>query len=361
MRLSFLDSIRGGAAFIVLTSHLHYATRTETDFISWYVFRLFDASIFAVAIFFVLSGMVLFIQIEGEKQNYLQFVIRRVFRIFPASIVAVTLSYLIYVLYQPGPLPSRGPWFNGVSWPDGVSFDDFVHHLILEGPVNLLPPLWSLVIEWRVSLIFPILAALLIWSPRITGVVTALLALIIGLLPTPLVQAEGYLIAVFYASFFVAGALIGMFRLELILFFRKKPVLRYTLFIVCGYVLCFRIVGGALLGQAKLGLVGCAWIIFCMSDSKMRHLLRMRGFRFLGKISYSLYLVHIIWIGILFRALDGISPLLICVAVIAASLLSAVFLNWLIEMPFNRIGRRIAHALAWPSLKAMTVQMMRMI
>jgi len=43
--------------------------------------------VFAVSIFFVLSGLVLYLQIEGEKVNYLKFVVRRAFRIFPPALL----------------------------------------------------------------------------------------------------------------------------------------------------------------------------------------------------------------------------------------------------------------------------------
>jgi peptidoglycan/LPS O-acetylase OafA/YrhL len=89
---------------IVVTSHLHYVAAAQTWFFELWVLRVFKASVFAVSIFFVLSGLVLYLQIEGERASYIKFVIRRAFRIFPACIVAVTISYLIYLIWVPSPL-----------------------------------------------------------------------------------------------------------------------------------------------------------------------------------------------------------------------------------------------------------------
>lgn len=355
MRLSFLDSIRGAAALIVVTAHLHFAARPETWFLSLNGLRIFNQSVFAVAIFFVLSGLVLFLQIERERVNYFRFVVRRAFRIFPACIFAVTASYVIYLLWSPAPVVSRGEWFNEVTWPPGITFDSYVGHLSLSGPDALLRTLWSLVIEWRVSLIFPAIVMLFMWSPWLAGLISAGAALAIAASPVSLITAGAYGIpgwyfyVAFFSTFFVAGTLIAAYRLHLVLFFRKWPLARYALLAVSIYYLCFRSASDDRYGYMTLGLVGCALIIFCMSDSRARRLLRLRPFRYLGKISYSLYLVHIIWIGILFRALDGTNALVISVAVIAASILSADLTYRWIEAPANRLGRRISAQIKWPS------------
>ncbi|MDA9389905.1 hypothetical protein WN73_04005 [Bradyrhizobium sp. CCBAU 45394] len=78
---------------------MHYTAPPETWFFRLQGLRIFNQSVFAVAIFFVLSGLVLFLQIEGEKVNYARLVIRRAFRIFPACIFAATASYAIYLLW----------------------------------------------------------------------------------------------------------------------------------------------------------------------------------------------------------------------------------------------------------------------
>ena len=351
MRLSFLDSIRGIASLIVVTAHLHYTAGAETWFVDLYVLRIFKASAFAVAIFFVLSGLVLFLQVEGERVSYIKFVVRRAFRIFPACAVAVTVSYAIYVFWEPQPVLSRGSWFNDVSWPPGIPTDTYIGHLLLDGSDALLRPIWSLVIEWRVSLIYPAIVIMLVWSPIFAGILAIALAVAIAAAPTSILFTGlygipgSYLIAAYYSTLFAAGAFIAAYRLELIIFFRRWPMTRYALWAICVYFLCFRSLRDGLL----FGLIGCALIVVCMSQSSVRQFLRMKSLRYLGKISYCLYLVHIIWIGVLFRVLDGVHPLLISSAVIVASVLSADLMSRFIEIPANRMGRAIVHAVKWPA------------
>ncbi|WP_342714456.1 acyltransferase [Bradyrhizobium sp. B024] len=357
MRLSFLDSIRGIASLIVVTSHLHFTAGPETRFLNFYGLRFFNQSAFAVMIFFVLSGLVLYLQAEGENINYLRFVVRRAFRIFPACIFAISLSYAIYLLWNPAPLASRG-WFNDVSWPAGITFDSYLHHLLLDGADSLLRPIWSLVIEWRVSLIFPALLILFAWSPRMAAILAIATAIIIPLLPASVLTAGAfeiqgrYFYTAFFVPFFMAGVFIAAYRFQIVLLLRRTPLLRYAMLAVCIYYLCFRAGDGSLSDQLALGLVGCALIAFCMSDFKARSLLRTKSLRYIGRISYSLYLVHMIWIGILFRLLNGTNPLVISAIVIAASILSADLMNRFIEVPANRFGRRVADLIRWPASSA---------
>src|SRR5690242_16187456 len=154
-RLPYLDSIRGLAALIVVICHV-LSTDRRLPVPNVAGFKIFWATTFAVSVFFVLSGLVLYRQLQREKLDYVSFLIRRFFRLFPACIVAVTVSYLCYVGWQPEPVGHLGTWFNDVSWPAGISFSRFLMNLTLTGEASLLRPIWTLVLEWKISLIFPI-------------------------------------------------------------------------------------------------------------------------------------------------------------------------------------------------------------
>jgi peptidoglycan/LPS O-acetylase OafA/YrhL len=352
VRLSFLDSIRGGASLIVVTSHLHYSARAETWFLETRGLSIFDQFVFAISIFFVLSGLVLYLQIEREKIGYLAFVVRRAFRIFPACIFAVTASYAIYVFWQPSAVAARGEWFNDVTWPPGTSFRSYLGHLWLGGSDTLLRPIWSLVIEWRISLVFPAIAYLFTRSPKLTLVGFGGVALSLAAVPATLVQNanfHSYIAVAFFSSFFVLGIFIAAYRLQIIFFVRRWPAVRYPLLAICIFDLCFRPVQDGLRNTLEQGVAGAMLIVLCMSWPKVRHVLRFPSMMYLGRISYSLYLVHMIWIGILFRVLDGTNPLVISALVVAVSILSADLMNRFIEVPANRFGKRVAGLIKLPS------------
>jgi peptidoglycan/LPS O-acetylase OafA/YrhL len=340
-RLVMLDAIRGIASISVVLSHLHYTARAETAFLDNPLFRGLVNSSFAVAIFFTLSGMVLSLQLRKEPMGYIQFAIRRAFRLLPATIAAVTASYLIYVLWQPEPVASRGAWFNDVSWPSGIDFTAYLGHLALLGPVSLLRPLWSLVIEWRVSLLFPIIVWLYITSPRLTPV--AVIGFAVAFSTVKSIQVENpYTLTAFYSAIFMFGILLAEYWKSAVVFFRRHPAVKLAAWVVCFYYLMILEQYDSFLGWLTSGVAGTLLIALCMASPKARRFLKLRPLQFLGRISYSLYLCHMIVIGILFRAMDGISPLLIAVASIAISILIASLMqNW-IEAPFVRLGKKLS-------------------
>ena len=339
VRLTFLDSIRGVAAFVVLTAHLNFATDGHAWFLDLWVLRTFRASVFAVSLFFVLSGFVLFLQVENDRINYVRFVIRRAFRILPACAVVVTISYLIYVTWTPLPA-TRSEFLTSNTWPPGIFLPEYFNHLWLGGSTDLLRPIWSLIVEWRVSLVFPLLVLLFRWS-RAALAVLAIPIIAIATHTAALDFATATMVA-FYACFFVLGMFIAAYRFRIILFLSSNRWLRVLLVAICIYYVWFRSESATATGYLQEGLLSGAFIILCMSTPWARQLLRSPPLRYLGRISYSLYLVHMVCIGILFRVLPGANPLATAGLVIIVSIVAADLLNRFVEIPANRLGRRIA-------------------
>jgi peptidoglycan/LPS O-acetylase OafA/YrhL len=152
----------------------------------------------------------------------------------------------------------------------------------------------------------------------------------------------------FYSTLFVIGIFIAAYRSQIILFLRSRTWLRVVLILYCGYYLWFRAESATLHGYLSQGFISGALIAEFMSTSQVRPILRMPALQYFGRISYSLYLVHMIWVGILFRVLDGINPLIVCATVIAASIASADLMNRLIEKPFSKFGRYAASTIRLP-------------
>jgi peptidoglycan/LPS O-acetylase OafA/YrhL len=348
VRLSFLDSIRGLAALIVLTSHLHASTRMETAFLELPVLRIFNAAVFAVSMFFVLSGFVLYLQTGNKRVDYFAFIVRRVFRIFPACIFVVTVSFLIYLAWSPG--PSSSAFVNETTWTPGISFNSYLDHLWLGNDTSLLRPVWSLVIEWRVSLVFPLIVLLFRLSPLLTAAIATAVAFTVAMSPTPQVGFASIPMVVLYGCLFVIGIFIAAYRFHIVLFLRSRLWLRAALLAACFAHLFFRHESVDPSGFLIQGVLSGALIVVYLSTSQIRQLLRMKPLRYLGKISYSLYLVHMIWVGIFFRVLGGMNLFFIFAAVIIASIISADLLQRFIEAPFNLLGRQAASLTRLPIL-----------
>jgi peptidoglycan/LPS O-acetylase OafA/YrhL len=310
--------------------------------------KLFRASGFAVNLFFVLSGFVLFQQLQNERPTYLSFVLRRFFRLFPPCIAAVTGSYLIYVLCSPQPAPELTPWFNDVSWPPGITSDQYLMHLTLTGETSLLRPIWSLVYEWRISLIFPLLAAVFLYSPATVSAVVFGFALLLA--KTTFWEehpASWVLYTAFYVSLFLAGAAISRYRSDLTKVLGGLPWLRYALLAGVFYSTCLRPQQDGLIGLLHIGIVAAVLIAVCISDSGLQKILQMRPLVFLGRISYSLYLWHMIVIGALFRLMDDTSPFLVGTICIVASVIIAWAMQILVESPSIKLGRMVSQVTAW--------------
>jgi peptidoglycan/LPS O-acetylase OafA/YrhL len=336
LRLSFLDSVRGIAAFVVLLDHVHRSVPEYTWAMDLQILRFLKASVLAVSMFFVLSGFVLYLQLEARKIGYIQFLVRRAFRLFPCLIVSVLISYLIYILWHPWPASSSQ--FLSITWPSGLTLETLVSDSVLNSS-RLLNPAWSLIVEWRISLVFPALFFLL---GRSTPLTCAIAILSTYLAAQSDVSYGRPSISFFYVSFFVSGMLIAKHRLEIILFLRSKIWLRISLALLSAYYIFFRSESDSASGYLLQGFLASVILALCLSTSQVRRALRSPITQYLGRISFPLYLIHIIWVGVWFRLLEGPAALLAIPLTIGASILSADILHRLVEVPANKLGIRLA-------------------
>lgn len=172
-----LESLRGLAALAVSLCHVFMAgavfAKPFADFRAsdWeqYVLTTLTSSEGAVAIFFVLSGLVLSQGFRIERygaRDYAAFLVRRVFRIMPTVAVAVLVCQFI-----------RAEYFGvHVGWWHiyGAIALDMTQ-------IDIDPPLWSLNVEMAMMLVFPLLVLV---NARLSGMVQIVpLYLLIGLVP----------------------------------------------------------------------------------------------------------------------------------------------------------------------------------
>ena len=176
-RLTQLDSLRGLAALSVLLYHYFlvfevvYNSDSSTGgevCNNWFIFAYTYTPLHivwvgheAVVFFFVLSGFVLalpYLQ-SSTPMSYGSYLIKRVFRIYPAYLCAIALAIIVNVfLYKVGtdglPVFWKGNIGQRWQWDGNLIWD----HILLVGSFNynrFIPPVWSLVYEMRISLLFP--------------------------------------------------------------------------------------------------------------------------------------------------------------------------------------------------------------
>lgn len=298
--LTSIDALRGFAALSVVLFHLGGAGLPKLA--SPLTISLTSWGWTGVEIFFVISGFVIpFVMLKSSYQwrHGGSFLTRRFIRIWPPSaiLVALTVAQFAVVNYIQGGAsdvwssPSAGKIFANLFY--AVPFTD---HSWLNGV------LWTLAVEFEYYL-FLALAFPLIASSRAWLVSTGLASLITAILP----GAETVLFLK-YAAFFAMGGLC--------LLFHEQHIRRAFFLAVLGLMAG---VASVQLGMLATGFATATALIIAFVP------IQNRLFVFLGTISYSLYLIHMLVASttefLLAKAFEPVNPSsrlvaqIVCIAV----------------------------------------------
>jgi len=359
-----LDSLRGLAALSVVLHHCRVMWETDTQPASPFLRSLLSLvapiGFEAVLLFFVLSGFVLSLPaVTGKPQRYSTFVIRRVFRIYVPYLAALAVS-VAGALWLHGAV-TRSDWFNK-SWSEAVNWQLVGRHLLFVGVFDTNQfdnPIWSLIHEMRISLVFPLLCALVlrIGTRRSLALALGLSCAAILFELRPFVIDGDLTGSLHYAAFFVLGILLARHRTRLGAWLSRRRKLTRTLALVAALVI-FLFAGPQILQHfsrpshywrnkpfsdwiTALGAGGL--IIISLSSAICKRFLFWKPIRFLGKISYSLYLWHFIVMLYCIHLLYGKMPLgaILCLVLVLTFPVSWCSYRW-IELPSIALGRRLS-------------------
>lgn len=364
-RILALDGLRGVAAMMVL---LHHAMLMLPDFanaewgvpgarahgvIEWLLLRtplhLLWAGQTRALLFFVLSGFVLSLPwLNGKSAPYGRFLLGRFCRIYPPYIIAMILAAAGSMLLGGHPLPRATLYFNELGWafhptwaavPSIATIDDS------RSSAYMNEAMWTLVWEVRVAFIFPLLMLPIVrWGNR--GIALVLGSLILFKHVTEPLVAPWLADALhdpqdlfYYAQYFVFGAAVAANRTAIAAWFAHRRIDLGMACLVLGCLICWapwpmqhdRIIG-----------IGAAVVIVAIIGSKrVQSWFAVSPLRWLGQQSYSLYLMHLPLIMVVFIAFDGAVP----VAAVAAVIPAAIVLGWAfhcwVEMPSVAIAQRL--------------------
>lgn len=358
-RMEHLDSCRGIAALLVVASHCIGALDVNKQY------EMIRAPLghLPVLFFFLLSGLVLGRSITASAPtfiNYLKYFIRRVFRLYPALIAVMLLAFLIA-----STLSSEFAWKEQVSerfsnlyvWMSQVRTWGQLEQNILLMQRGLDVPTWTIKVEIVCSLILP----LLIWiTPHLYTKLVVLAALMFFASPLydhifhppvadlPISQCARYLY-LFYAGYLLVSLTVWRPCVS-----RKRALLLLLISlsgIVAGIVFDWEsdLLSAAFLTSLLFVLLPCPVI-------RLRKLLSSWSMHLIGKVSYSLYLLHLP-ILILFMNKFGVlqklhlnlnqNIILLYLLVAGTSLFVAVVLYYLIEAPLNLVGHKLSKALSF--------------
>lgn len=340
-RASHVDGLRGIAALWVVLFHVRGGGHLPTLIAAmpaWMVDVFFQAGELGVDIFFVLSGFVMALVVDGKAfgtRNVLPFLGRRLVRLSPplyfsmAAVLAFAwlksrtvggeflLPSLTDVLAQATYLHGffQVPLLNGVYWTLGIEVQFYVVFALLMAGITALvgPPR---VDALRAQMGFVLLVFASLWplgvltGPGWTG----------GFLP-------------YWYAFWLGACIRWRAHLGVCL-----PV-AVALFLVCDVVLG----NGSLVVAAITG-----WLLLeGTGTSALRAALASRVVLFVGTVSYSLYLLHPPVTGAAFNLAHRLLPHTVAgetvaLGVVIVSCVAAAYVGYrLVEMPSMRWSKRV--------------------
>lgn len=349
-RFPQLDSLRGLAAVLVVLHHFQLLGH------SWRTPMVHLSPHGSVPLFFLLSGFVLAIPYLKERQRtYLSFFTRRVLRIYCPYLCGLALSVAGACLFHGYP-----GWAGGGcgTWSRPVNGAEVLQHVLLLGNYDSAQyntAFWSLVQEMRISLCFPALF-LAINRLRTRWALLAALSCSLAYQWAEVAHpgAERTIVTLDYVPIFILGILLAKNLGSVNDWYRKLAPWRRILLALSSLALFSEghlLQESAIPGMWRVGhwptVLGSAGVVLISLNSRsVRKVLESSVPRFMGRISYSLYLVH----GSVLLTLAALHwaqfpPTLHLAVYLATSLLMATAFNLLIEEPFTRIGRSVGASL----------------
>ncbi len=316
-----------------------------------------------VIMFFVLSGFVLTLSMHNRKQSYKNFIISRFFRMYPVLFISVIISYVLHAIIGNNNGELFSSWYRsdiGISIP--LTIENLLGHLAVTGiskqHIYLDSPMWSLVYEFRISIIFPLLVFLMVRKNQAivlgASIIFSLACAYFSLLTTG-IAPRGYMEETFaatllttgyFAVFFVMGIILALKREQVSNLINKQPLfMKFVLLAVVA--VCFiydkRYFDYHSMIFDYFHAVGAIILIaLAFNWHEFAQVLSIKPFLWLGRISYSLYLIHWIILYIVFELFGHVLPLWTLIAiVIITSLLAADLMARYVEYPCITLGKRL--------------------
>lgn len=322
-KLQFLDGIRGLAALYVLVHHArwvlwegynqgylkHPASYNILDTILMYLFSFFKYGHEAVILFFVLSGFVIHLRYarlirenpEEARFDLVPYLKRRIRRIYPPLLLALLFTFLLdqtgqYLELPLYTTPSLYASLNENLHP--------VHNLeSLAGNLGFLMniyvpvwgtdgPLWSLAYEWWFYLLYPlffIISRFNVWLPPVVLLLCSVLANSFQFFPLKLFNEIFGLMFTWWLGAFLADVFTRRIPLPFMRLFWFAPVSLAMM----TFLLIFPGIFSAnyFYTACALGYLSVFAVLFYFNYKN--NLWWLNRLKFLGDISYSVYVLHL--------------------------------------------------------------------
>ena len=361
VRFVALDAVRGVAAFAVGMSHHllaldgrgHPLIARVNVALKWSPLYPFVAGYESVVLFFVLSGFVLTLpQTTRRADGYPVFAVRRILRLYPPYVAAVLIAVAGQYLYH-SPPADLGAWVS-TRWKVPISHGDIANYMLMvhhfdPGPLN--PVLWSLIVEMRISLLFPLIAWIGTRPSLGAGVVAISFCTMTRVLGGHLFHgslATDLLDTIEFGGMFIAGAMLANRHRELCAWIQRLSRLQVALFFGAAWT-CYAYGRGlthilAPLGDVPITVGACSFITLVIARAGRSHSwLTTRPAAWLGRVSYSYYLIHVVVLLATIHIFDRVIPAWAAVIIsIPLGFVVARLLYGAFEAPSIALGRKLS-------------------
>lgn len=355
-RLGVLESLRGLLALWVVSGHVFVRAFAPKELGP---LGIMAQPVLAVFVFIILSGFVIFYLLDQRKLSYGQFITQRLFRLFPLFLVALIASSMMLGFQTE--ILQRLPWHNdaldndieihqvavAAFWPHFL-----VHAAMLQGVFDdvlryssytHLGQGWSTSLEWQFYLVAPFVFALVAERRWIF-----LACVFVGLSALSYIAFGGVGFLGNQSGWFAVG--IGSYYLykhagDVHIDGRAITALLFGTIFVLYFFLAH---------PWPLIAWACAFAVVIAEKRKafsaLTSLLNHPVLRWMGTISYSMYLMHMLVFYAVTAVVLTMAPhigkmpflLIAWPSVIGGTIAVSALTYWLIEKPGIDMGKRLS-------------------
>lgn len=356
-RIASVDGVRGVASLVVVVYHCSLIAMPHLDstLAAWLTQspgKLAFAGTEAVLVFFVLSGFVVTLPVLRAGFSWSRYYPTRVLRLYlPVWASLVLATVLIALVPRDHSTMPEGSWMRDAQ-AASVTWSSFLDEAsLVPASYDINNVLWSLRWELIFSLALPLFVALAV-AVRRHAMAAAVIACVLTVAGR-IVEID----ALVYLPVFMLGALMAV-RLDDLRVWMRRP--RGALFWPGATILALMLLiaswlarpiadAGSITSRALWGLAGVGAVIIIIAAigwPRLSGLLERRAAQWLGRVSYSLYLVHVPLLATLVYLWGASSwPWAIAVGFPASIVLAALFYRF-VEAPAHRLSRFIGSAVS---------------
>lgn len=351
-RIGSLDGLRGVAAAVVLIHHslltipsfangnLHLPVPDTRAWLVYSPLHVFWAGGEAVFVFFVLSGFVLTLPALRRTQDWNAYFPSRLIRLYLPVIASVLLALVLFLLVPRTPTTGQSAWV--LRHAQSLSLDGLLGDVTLLAPTRMNSPLWSLTWEVAFSLLLPLFVSIAAVTRRYWWI-TVIVAALLSTAGHPLRMQW-----LTYLSMFLVGSALaaGWERIPTV----RRPVgwvlfLASLLGITCSWWIP-NDAPGAVFGSTVILLSAAMLVVLAGKWLPAERVLLGSVPRTLGRVSFSLYLVHEPIAVSIANLVPTAHPWLTPVIAVPLALVVSVFFARFVELPAHRLAKTVARRLS---------------